>query len=88
MTASILTPRGTPGEQAAYRPSGLARQVALMAAHRDSLATPHGAAVPLEQHHIDAIADRLSVEAPVPRPRRGLGSARGRRRGQIGSPGN
>lgn len=52
------------------RPSGLARLVALMAAHRDSLATADGGPRPLEQCQIDRIVDGLSGEP--------------RRRGQAG----
>ncbi len=44
------------------RPSDLTRLVALMAAHRDSLATPTGSPEPLEQHRIDSIVARLTAE--------------------------
>jgi hypothetical protein len=48
------------------RPAGLVLQVALMAAHRDSVATAHGRPAPLEQRHIERIVDGLSA-APVRR---------------------
>jgi hypothetical protein len=53
-----LSPDSTP----ARRNSDLMRLVALMSAHRDSLATPHGDPVPLEQGQIDSIVARLSAE--------------------------
>lgn len=56
----------SPDTASARRPTGLALQVALMAAHRDSLATPHGRPAPLEQRHIERIADGLA-SSPVRR---------------------
>ena len=53
-----LSPDSTP----ARRNSDLMRLVALMSAHRDRLATPHGDPVPLEQRQIDSIVARLSAE--------------------------
>lgn len=63
----ISTMAAPPPETASVRrPAGLVLQVALMAAHRDSLATSHGRPAPLEQRHIERIVDGLSF-APVRR---------------------
>ncbi len=67
ITAARVSPEIVP----VRRPAGLVLQVALMAAHRDSLATPHGRPAPLEQRHIERIADGLATT-----PVRRAGSAR------------
>lgn len=55
--ARVLPETGSP-----CRPPGLVRLVALMAAHRDSLASPDGGPQPLEQGQIDRIVEGLSAE--------------------------
>jgi hypothetical protein len=70
MDMTIARTAATPATDQSRRPFGLARQVALMAAHRDSIATPRGIPLPLEQHRIDTIVDRLAAR-PVRRPQAG-----------------
>lgn len=60
MDGFTLDDAQAPERLPARRPSDLVRLVALMAAHRDSVATPHGRPVPLEQHQVDSIVARLS----------------------------
>ncbi len=62
MNGTTIGDRQSSETMPARRPSGLARLVALMAAHRDNLATPNGQPRLLEQRQIDQIVDGLSAE--------------------------
>lgn len=62
MNTTTAGARQSPDSTPARRPTDLTRLVALMAAHRDSVATPTGSPEPLEQHRIDSIVARLTAE--------------------------
>jgi hypothetical protein len=62
MSTTTAGARLSPDSPPPRRNGDLTRLVALMAAHRDSLATPDGDPVPLEQRQIDSIVARLTAE--------------------------